>query len=88
MVLDEGHIIKNNSNKISQIAKSLRAQSKLICTGTPLQNNLTELWTLFDFTNPGLLGELDDFQCEYEIPISQGGYQNSTRFQVFYIWIF
>src|SRR4051812_46533994 len=48
-VLDEGHIIKNSKAKLSQAVKRIRANHRLILSGTPIQNNVLELWSLFDF---------------------------------------
>ncbi|KGG51138.1 hypothetical protein DI09_43p130 [Mitosporidium daphniae] len=56
VVLDEGHAIRNFRSKVSVATKQLRALHRVILTGTPVQNNLTELWSLFDFIMPGFLG--------------------------------
>ena len=63
--LDEAHQIKNRNTRVSAAAMALRARSRLILTGTPLQNHLGELWNLFQFINPGLLGEWSDFKARY-----------------------
>ena len=63
--LDEAHQIKNRNTRVSAAAMALQARSRLILTGTPLQNNLGELWNLFQFINPGLLGEWADFKARY-----------------------
>jgi len=63
--LDEAHTIKNRSTKMSMAAMKLSAQARLILTGTPVQNHLNELWNLFQFINPGLLGTLEKFQQRY-----------------------
>ncbi|CDI97151.1 TATA binding protein associated factor 172 [Echinococcus multilocularis] len=55
LILDEGHIIKNAKSKISCAVKKLRARHRLILTGTPVQNRVGELWSLFDFLMPGFL---------------------------------
>ncbi|KVH91540.1 hypothetical protein Ccrd_006435 [Cynara cardunculus var. scolymus] len=55
-ILDEGHIIKNAKSKITCAVKQLKAQHRLILSGTPIQNNVLELWSLFDFLMPGFLG--------------------------------
>jgi TATA-binding protein-associated factor len=55
-ILDEGHIIKSAKSKITQAAKRIQADHRLILTGTPIQNNVLELWSLFDFLMPGFLG--------------------------------
>ena len=63
--LDEAQQIKNRNTRASAAAMGLRARSRIILTGTPLQNNLGELWNLFQFINPGLLGEWSDFSARY-----------------------
>lgn len=63
--LDEAHQIKNRFTKVSQAAMDLRGQSRVVLTGTPVQNNLMELWNLFQFINPGLLGTCEQFRKKY-----------------------
>ncbi|KAF9762764.1 Protein CHROMATIN REMODELING 8 [Nosema granulosis] len=79
LVLDEGHKIKNKDTKISKYLKSFSIRHKLVLTGTPIQNNLGELWSLMNFVNPHLLGPYSIFKEEFEIPISQGGYQRASK---------
>ncbi|XP_048425216.1 TATA-binding protein-associated factor BTAF1 isoform X3 [Pyrus x bretschneideri] len=55
-ILDEGHVIKNAKSKITLSVKQLKAQHRLILSGTPIQNNVMDLWSLFDFLMPGFLG--------------------------------
>lgn len=61
-VLDEGHVIKNGKTKSSKAIKQLIANHRLILSGTPIQNNVLELWNLFDFLMPGFLGTEKQFQ--------------------------
>lgn len=61
-VLDEGHVIKNGKTKSSKAIKQLIANHRLILSGTPIQNNVLELWSLFDFLIPGFLGNEKQFQ--------------------------
>jgi TATA-binding protein-associated factor len=68
-VLDEGHIIKNAKTKITQSVKRIRAHHRLILSGTPIQNNVLELWSLFDFLMPGFLGDEKQFNDLYSKPI-------------------
>ncbi|CAL4887597.1 unnamed protein product [Urochloa decumbens] len=68
-VLDEGHIIKNSRSKITSAVKQLKAQHRLILSGTPIQNNVLELWSLFDFLMPGFLGTEKQFQATYGKPL-------------------
>ncbi|KAK6158658.1 hypothetical protein DH2020_005972 [Rehmannia glutinosa] len=55
-ILDEGHIIKNSKSKVTGAVKQLKAKHRLILSGTPIQNNVLDLWSLFDFLMPGFLG--------------------------------
>ena len=61
VILDEAHAIKNYTTKTSKAAMSLQADFRIILTGTPIQNHLGEMWNLFQFINPGLLGSLSHF---------------------------
>lgn len=67
--LDEAHTIKNRGTKMSDAAMSLKASSRVILTGTPVQNYLSELWNLFQFLNPGLLGSYEFFKEKFIGPI-------------------
>lgn len=69
VVLDEGHIIKNGKTKCSQAMKKLIANHRLILSGTPIQNNVLELWSLFDFLMPGFLGTEKQFCSRFSRPI-------------------
>ncbi|MEZ4956184.1 MAG: DEAD/DEAH box helicase [Saprospiraceae bacterium] len=71
IVLDEAQAIKNRSTKRSQAAMQLQADFRIITTGTPIENHLGELWNLFNFLNPGLLGSLKHFNDMYAIPIER-----------------
>ncbi|KAJ1672040.1 TATA-binding protein-associated factor mot1 [Coemansia sp. RSA 25] len=68
-VLDEGHVIKNARTKLTLAVKRLRARRRLILSGTPVQNNVVELWSLFDFLMPGFLGSERQFNDLYARPI-------------------
>ena len=81
-ILDEGHKIRNPDSEISLTAKQLLTPHRIILSGTPMQNNLTELWSLFDFVFPGRLGTLPVFQTQFAVPINIGGYANATNIQV------
>jgi len=76
IVLDEAQAIKNFTTKRSQAAMNLKSEFKLITTGTPIENHLAELWNLFRFINPGLLGSLAHFNKNFAIPIEK--YQDRT----------
>ncbi|MBR6087449.1 MAG: DEAD/DEAH box helicase [Prevotella sp.] len=67
--LDEAHIIKNRGAKTSAVAMRLKSDYRIMLTGTPVQNHLGELWNLFQFVNPGLLGTFEDFNRRFIQPI-------------------
>ena len=67
--LDEAHIIKNRGAKTSAAAMKIQACNRVMLTGTPVQNHLGELWSLFQFVNPGLLGTYEHFSRKFIIPI-------------------
>ncbi len=71
IVLDEAQAIKNMSTKRSQAAMKLQGKFKLITTGTPIENHLGELWNLFRFINPGLLGSWEQFNQNFAAPIER-----------------
>ncbi|KAJ6547022.1 SNF2 chromatin remodeling protein [Mycena capillaripes] len=68
-ILDEGHVIKNAKTKLTKAVKCIRAQHRLILSGTPIQNNVLELWSLFDFLMPGFLGTEASFNERFGKPI-------------------
>jgi TATA-binding protein-associated factor len=65
VVLDEAHMIKNEKTQLAKAMKSLKSKRKLGLTGTPIQNNILELWSIFDFVMPGYLGQKKDFRKEH-----------------------
>lgn len=69
MVCDEAQRIKNPAAMVTRAAKKQNASFKIACTGTPVENTLADLWCLFDFVQPGLLGALNDFGKTYRRPI-------------------
>ncbi|MCU0734707.1 MAG: DEAD/DEAH box helicase [Methylotetracoccus sp.] len=71
IVLDEAQLIKNPATKRSQQAMALQGRFKIITTGTPVENHLGELWNLFRFINPGLLGSLESFNRRFAGPIER-----------------
>lgn len=81
-ILDEGHKIRNPDAEVTLAAKQLPTVHRLIMSGSPIQNRLVELWSLFDFVFPGKLGTLPVFQAQFAIPIQQGGYANASSLQV------
>ena len=71
IVLDEAQAIKNAATKRSKAAMRLNGRFRLITTGTPIENHLGELWNLFNFINPGLLGTWKQFNRRFGIPIEK-----------------
>ena len=73
LVLDESQTIKNPDSKIFQAVRELNAMYRLVLTGTPIENSLTDLWSQIDFLNPGFLGELSFFKEYFVLPIERDG---------------
>ena len=73
IILDEAQYIKNAHAKSTQIVQQLSGRYRLCLTGTPLENHLGELWSLFHFLVPGLLGNLTDFNQRFRFPIEKNG---------------
>jgi SNF2 family DNA or RNA helicase len=69
LVLDEAQHIKNRETQNAQAVKAVRARHRLVLTGTPLENSVLDLWSIFDFLMPGYLGSAKDFRERYELPI-------------------
>jgi superfamily II DNA or RNA helicase len=69
MVCDEAQRIKNPATMVTRAAKKQNVGFKIACTGTPVENTLADMWCLFDFVQPGLLGALNDFGQRYRKPI-------------------
>lgn len=72
VVLDEAQNIKNASTKQAQAARALKAGFRAALTGTPVENRLTELWSIMEFLNPGYLGSADAFRKNFALPIERG----------------
>jgi superfamily II DNA or RNA helicase len=72
IVLDEAQAIKNGATKRSQAVMALQGDFRMVASGTPLENHLGELWNLFRFINPGLLGSLEQFNLRFAGPIERG----------------
>lgn len=79
IVLDEAHTIKNRDTQTSKAAMLLQADFRLMLTGTPLQNHLSEIWNLFQFANPGLLGSFQQFTDRFILPIERDHDQERQR---------
>ena len=77
IIVDEAQNIKNPDTTQTQAIKSLKSNIRIAMTGTPVENRLTELWSIFDFINKGYLGSLKEFQRSYAIPIEK--FKETTR---------
>ncbi|MGI4801423.1 MAG: DEAD/DEAH box helicase [Janthinobacterium lividum] len=73
VILDEAQTIKNPQATVSKLTRALQAKQRLCLSGTPLENHLGELWSLFDFLMPGFLGDRRHFGSRYRGPIEKGG---------------
>ncbi len=73
LILDEAQVIKNPVAKMSQTIKKLKSDHQLCLTGTPMENHLGELWSLYDFLMPGFLGTISAFNKHYRTPIEKEG---------------
>ncbi len=75
LVLDEAQHIKNRSTQNAITAKRLKAGQRLVLTGTPIENSVSDLWSILDFLMPGYLGSHESFRRHYEQPIAAGGFE-------------
>lgn len=72
-ILDEAQAVKNPASNVAKHIRGINARQRIALTGTPVENNLTELWALYDWLIPGLLGDRKGFAAEYRKPIEQNG---------------
>ena len=75
LILDEAHAIKTHTSSTAKAARAVKALHRLSLTGTPVENNLAELWSQMDFLNPGMLGNLNYFKEQFANPIERNGNQ-------------
>jgi len=73
VVLDEAHAIKSHDTQVAEAARALQSRHRLCLSGTPIENHLGELWSLFDFVLPGLLGSKQEFATTFRQPIEERG---------------
>jgi SNF2 family DNA or RNA helicase len=73
IILDESQTIKNPDSKIFQAVTELNAKNRLVLTGTPIENSLTDLWSQIEFINPGILGDIGFFRQYFAYPIEKEG---------------
>lgn len=81
IILDEAQFIKNPKTKNAQSVKSLKSRHRLALTGTPIENGLSELWSIFDFLLPGYLYSLNYFTKNFEKPIQMGDEKRQDQLQ-------
>lgn len=81
IILDESQVIKNPGSAVYRTMTRLRSDFKLVLTGTPVENSLTDLWSQLNFVNPGLLGDLSFFRREFAKPIEKSG-DNEKEFNL------
>jgi len=79
IVLDEAQNIKNPAAKQSAALRTLRAGHRIALTGTPVENRLSELWSILDFLNPGYLGTASDFRRRFAVPIERNHDDDRTQ---------
>lgn len=79
IVLDEAQTIKNPESKVALAAYQLSAKGRLALSGTPVENRLDDLWSIFQFLNPGLLGSRKDFRDRWAKPIEDGDSEAAGR---------
>ncbi|HZY96604.1 MAG TPA: SNF2-related protein, partial [Candidatus Cybelea sp.] len=72
LVLDEAQNTKNPGSQIAKVVRGLQADHRLALTGTPVENSLRDLWAIFGFVEPGLLGSEASFRRRFELPIADG----------------
>jgi SNF2 family DNA or RNA helicase len=73
LVLDEAQLVKNNRSRAARAVRTIDADHRLALTGTPVENRLSELWSIMDAVNPGLLGTVTAFRDRYAVPIERHG---------------
>jgi superfamily II DNA or RNA helicase len=78
LILDEAQNAKNPSSQIARVVRSLHADHRLALTGTPVENSLRDLWAIFAFVEPGLLGSESSFRRRFELPIADNDEKATT----------
>lgn len=81
LVCDEAHRLKNSENQTSRALNSIPVRRRVLLTGTPMQNDLTEFYAMVDFTNPGILGTPEEFRRRVMFPILRGREPDATESQ-------
>ncbi|MBY0405000.1 MAG: DEAD/DEAH box helicase, partial [Cyanobacteria bacterium] len=79
VILDESQNIKNYESQTAQASKELQCNHRLALSGTPIENRLSELWSVFDFLMPTFLYDIDEFRYKYGVPIEEKGNRDAER---------
>jgi len=79
VVCDEAQAIKNHLSQQAKAVRALPAASRIALTGTPVENQLSELWSIMEFANPGLLGSAKSFRDRYAVPVERHGSAEAAR---------
>jgi superfamily II DNA or RNA helicase len=79
LILDEAQQIKNPASATARAVKKFPSERRLALTGTPIENRLSEIWSIFDFVSPGLLGELSRFEERFSRPIDRGDVKTAEK---------
>jgi len=79
VVCDEAQAIKNHLSQQAKAVRALPAASRIALTGTPVENQLSELWSIMEFANPGLLGSAKSFRERYAVPVERHGSEEAAR---------
>jgi SNF2 family DNA or RNA helicase len=79
VVLDEAQMVKNSRSAAAQTVRRLSAEHRVALTGTPMENRLTELWSVMDFLNPGVLGSGERFRQRFAVPVERHGDADAAR---------
>ncbi|MFY9934056.1 MAG: DEAD/DEAH box helicase, partial [Streptosporangiaceae bacterium] len=79
VVVDEAQNIKNHTTKQARAVRALPAAARIALTGTPVENRLSDLWSIMEFTNPGLLGPAEKFRERYAVPIERQGSPDAAQ---------
>ncbi len=81
VVLDEAQHIKNRSTRNAKAAKLLRSVQRLVLTGTPVENSVSDVWSIFDFLLPDYLGDYQTFKDDIEVPAQNGGKEGASALE-------
>ena len=79
IIADEAHMLRNNSSDINKMVQRFRSKSRIAITGSPLNNDLDEIYEMINWVAPGYLGPREEFKGRFKIPIQSGGYVDSTH---------